>query len=101
MAKAPCGGSISMGLRIKAVHEPLKLWEMERYHQPQPRGLAFPESIMAQLIVNTFSSSCPLRLSARTGAFHAPKGGPTPPGDATDPTWQNGHAPHFAGLAEK
>ena len=26
----------SLGLRIKAVHEPLKLWEMERYHQPQP-----------------------------------------------------------------
>jgi len=30
-----------MGLRIKAVHWPLKPREMERYHQPQPRGLAF------------------------------------------------------------
>lgn len=25
-----------LGLRIKAVHWPLKPWEMERYHQPQP-----------------------------------------------------------------
>lgn len=41
MAKAPCGGSISMGLRIKAVHWPLKPREMERYHQPQPWGLTF------------------------------------------------------------
>lgn len=41
LAKVPCGGSISMGLRIKAVHWPLKPREMERYHQPQPRGLVF------------------------------------------------------------
>lgn len=30
-----------MGLRIKAVHWPLKPREMERYHQPQPWGLTF------------------------------------------------------------
>ena len=30
-----------LGLRIKAVHWPLKPREMDRYHQPQPRGLVF------------------------------------------------------------
>lgn len=47
----------SMGLRIKAVHEPLKLWEMERYHQPQPG----PEKIYGDrdAALSCRSSDCP------------------------------------------